>query len=63
VARDWEAIAKRAYEAYDQDRGGLNYQGKPNPKWAELPEGIRHAWKVAALAVGEEIAKPEPVET
>lgn len=58
--REWTAIARAAFEAYDKDRGGLNHLGKPTPKWDELPEEIRHAWQAAALAVGAEISKPEP---
>lgn len=40
-----------AFEAYNADRGGVNYQGLKTPDWPDLTEGIRHAWEVAALAV------------
>ena len=48
---DDDALAKLAYEAYVDDAGGLNYQGKPCPKWDDLPEAIRQHWKVAVQAV------------
>ena len=42
---------KVAFDAYNEDRGGVNYRGDKTPEWDELPEGIRHAWGVAAAAV------------
>ena len=42
---------KTAFEAYNEDRGGVNFQGDPTPPWESLPEKIRHAWEVAAKAV------------
>ena len=41
--------ARTAYEAYVADTGGLNYQGNPCPKWADLPPKIQHAWKAAVM--------------
>jgi hypothetical protein len=52
-----EALARTAYQAYDADRGGLNYLGKPNPKWVDLPPEIRHAWRAAVASVVKEDAK------
>jgi hypothetical protein len=43
-------LAQSAYEAYDKDRGGVNHLGKPNPKWGDLPDGIRHAWQQSVRA-------------
>lgn len=38
------ANARRLYEAYNANSGWLNYQGKPCPPWAELPEAIQSNW-------------------
>lgn len=45
------ALAKLAYESYVKDAGGLNYEGKPCPKWDDLPQAIQQHWKVAVEAV------------
>ena len=47
--------ARTAYEAYVKDTGGLNYQGNPCPKWAELPLKIQHAWKAAVMPLMAEL--------
>jgi hypothetical protein len=47
--------ARTAYEAYVKDTGGLNYEGKPCPKWAELPPKIQHAWKAAVMPLMNEL--------
>lgn len=53
--RDSEAsFAVLAYRAYVKFTGGLNYQGKPCPKWQDLPEKIRGAWGAATLAARTE---------
>lgn len=41
-------LARAMYEAYTASSGGLNYQGKPCPKWDELPEAICKHWHAAA---------------
>jgi hypothetical protein len=40
-----------AFEAYNESRGGVNYQGLQTPPWPELTEGIRVAWEKAAEAI------------
>ncbi len=45
------SLGQVAYEIYDEQRGGLNHLGKPNPTWANLPGDIRNAWEVSADAV------------
>lgn len=46
-------LAADLYEGYIQNSGGLNYQGLPCPKWADLPEAIRGHWcAVACSALG-----------
>ena len=37
--------AQLLYDAYIASSGGLNYEGKPCPAWAELPEAIRTHWR------------------
>ncbi|MFZ5440473.1 MAG: hypothetical protein ACOZQL_10720 [Myxococcota bacterium] len=46
-----EAHADNAYAAYGRSTGGLNHRGEPMPKWLELPEKIRDAWRAAVRAV------------
>lgn len=43
-------LGQVAFDAYNEDRGGVNYLGQPTPKWRFLPEEIRHAWEVAGTA-------------
>ena len=51
-----KTLGQIAFEAYNADRGGVNYRGEKTPDWEELPEGIRHAWEVAAEAAVSEYA-------
>lgn len=41
-----------AFEAYNQSKGGLTYDGKPIPAWDTLSDesGVKQAWEVAARA-------------
>ena len=43
-----KTIGEVAFEAYNDDRGGVNHLGKKTPDWVELPDEIRHAWEAAA---------------
>ena len=47
-AQRGDALARAMYEAYTKSSGGLNYQGKPCPKWDELPAAICGHWQAAA---------------
>ena len=49
-------IARKAYQAYDADRGGLNHLGNPNPKWEALPPAIQHAWKAAMMPLLKQLS-------
>ena len=44
-----------AFEAYNESKGGLTYDGKPIPPWSSLTgetgEAVKRAWEVAAQAV------------
>ena len=42
-------LSEQAYEGYVRDVGGLNWQGQPCPKWADLPPKIQHAWKASVI--------------
>jgi hypothetical protein len=48
---DMVEIAKEAYTSYGEVTAGLNYMGKPMPRWGELPEKIQEAWVAAASTV------------
>lgn len=50
---NWPGIAQFGYEAYAESSGGKNYEGKPMPKWDELPEAIRLHWARAAQSMCE----------
>lgn len=45
---DINAMAKEMYTSYGEVTGGLNYLGRPMPKWGELPEKTQDAWEAAA---------------
>jgi hypothetical protein len=44
-------LGRRAFEAYNKDRGGVNHRGEKTPEWEELPTQIQRGWVVAAQAV------------
>lgn len=46
-------FAKIAFDAYCQERQNLTYDGKPNPKWEDLPSDVRKAWETATLEIIE----------
>lgn len=46
------AAAKAAYHRYGSVTDFKNFQGNPMPKWEELPEKIREAWKAAINTSG-----------
>jgi hypothetical protein len=48
-----DETAQRAYKAYGDSTGWVNFLGKPMPKWAELPAAIQKAWRDATAAVVE----------
>jgi hypothetical protein len=49
-------LAKGAYGAYGLSTNNKNFRGEEMPKWDELPEAIRSAWKAAVKFVFEEVA-------
>jgi hypothetical protein len=40
-----------AFEAYNEKKGGLTYDGKPIPPWSDVGDAVRAAWEASALAV------------
>ena len=49
-----------AFEAYNESKGGLTYDGKPIPPWDELSgdkEAVQRAWEAAAEAVIESLTR------
>lgn len=54
-AQELETLAIEAYQAYGQVTGFKNYQGLPMPKWEDLTEKIRDAWRAAALSVDRNV--------
>jgi hypothetical protein len=53
------AQAKRGYEGYAASTGGKTFDGRDMPKWDELPERIREAWRAAIAAAIDTPAKKE----
>lgn len=41
-------LAKSSYEAYGNNRDWKTHDGKPMPRWEDLSDVIRDAWRVAA---------------
>ncbi len=46
-----EDAPRTAFEAYNADRGGLTWDGKPIPGWSAVGDGVRAGWTAAARAV------------
>lgn len=45
------------YEAFVDANGGKAHDGRPMPRWDELPASIVRAWEAAATAVANAHAK------
>ncbi|KQR37774.1 hypothetical protein [Deinococcus sp. Leaf326] len=48
---DTRPLGQIAFDAYNAERGGLTYDGKPTPPWTALGDGVRNGWTASALAV------------
>ena len=61
-----KTLGQIAFEAYNESKGGLTYDGKPIPPWHELSgdrAAVHRAWEVAAVAAVEaDIAKAGPYD-
>jgi hypothetical protein len=47
-------LGRIGYDAYGEVAEWKNYEGKPMPKWDELPQHIRDKWAAAASAIRHE---------
>lgn len=53
-----KTLGQVAFEAYNESKGGLTYDGKPIPPWDELSgdrAAVHSAWEVAARAAADEM--------
>lgn len=48
-----ETYAKVGYEEYAVSTGGKTFDGRDMPKWDELPQRIKDAWRAATDKVLE----------
>ena len=48
-------LAEIMYQAYGEQAGWVNFQGRPMPQWAKLPEHIKACWEAAAWAAMREL--------
>jgi len=51
-------LGEIGYEAYGDAADWKNYEGKPMPRWVELPQHIRDKWAAAASAIRHEVCSP-----
>lgn len=53
-AGELDTAARRAYDAYNEagpaEKRWLTWDGRPVPRWPDLPETIREKWRAAVLA-------------
>lgn len=47
---DLGTLARVAFEAYNDERGGLTWDGKPIPGWDDVGDEIRAAWMASVAA-------------
>lgn len=45
-----KTIGQIAFEAYNEAKGGVTYDGKPIPPWTDVGDAVRTAWECAAGA-------------
>jgi hypothetical protein len=48
-----KSLGQIAFEAYNEAKGGVTYDGKPIPPWEDVGDAVRSAWEAAARAVWE----------
>lgn len=46
-----KSMGQRAFEAYNEAKGGRTYDGKPIPPWDAVGDDVRSAWERAAAVV------------
>lgn len=50
-----ETLARIAYCNYGRTTDFKNYQGNPMPKWEDLPDKIKNAWRNATKSVWDAV--------
>jgi hypothetical protein len=50
-----------AFEAYNNAKGGLTWDGKPIPPWSAVGPEVQNGWRVAAAAVLAMQKDPEDI--
>lgn len=55
-----EVFGRIAFNAYNQSKGGLTYDGKKIPPWKDLPPDVQLAWTASAKAVMQAMEAIEP---
>lgn len=55
--------AKRGYEGYAKSTGGKTFDGRDMPKWDDLPDRIKEAWREAIAAAVDEPEGPKETLT
>lgn len=46
-----KSYGETAFDAYNEAKGGVTYDGKPIPTWDKLTPDVRAAWEAAGVAV------------
>lgn len=54
--RSYTTLAQHAYEAYCKAAGGLTFDGKPLPTWAQLGAERQACWLAATRQIVAEMA-------
>ena len=54
---NFEAVARKGYEAYGDFVDWRNFAGLMLPQWHELPEKERNAWITASCAIAAELVR------
>lgn len=60
---DTIAITRDAYQAYGDLREWKAYDGKPMPRFEDLPDGIRDAWHAATVKAIDSYVRATTVTT
>ena len=53
--KSFKALAQAGYAAYCKQAGGLTFDGKPMPTYAQMGSDRQACWIAAAKAVAEEV--------
>ncbi len=56
-----DVLARQSYQAYGDTVSWKNFRGDPMPKFDDLPEPIRLAWRAAAMAAATGVRRAREV--